>query len=236
MVRALFFFNICAKIHNALDVASVRPMKKISKIPDIAIERLAMYSRPLRRLHEGGIGVVSSEQLAEFCGVNPAQVRKDLAYFGEFGIRGVGYDVADLLRHIKKILATDREWSLCIVGMGNLGHAIVENENFRKMGYIFAAAFDKDPKKIGEALPCGLVIEPVSRLKELVQQFRVQIGVITTPAEDAQRVADLCMDAGVIGILNFSPTRVKTAKDYVVQNVDFTVRFENLAYHLSKLL
>jgi len=211
-------------------------MKKTSKIPDIAIERLALYSRPLRKLHESGIEVVSSGQLADFCGVNPAQLRKDLAYFGEFGIRGVGYDVADLLRHIKKILATDREWSLCIVGMGNLGHAIAENENFRKMGYIFAAAFDKDPQKIGETLPSGLVIEPLARLKELALERHLQIGVITTPAEEAQRVANLLMDAGIIGILNFSPARVKSPKGYVVQNVDFTVRFENLAYHLSKLL
>jgi len=210
-------------------------MKKTTKIPDAAIARLALYSRPLRALLESGISVISSEKLAEFCVVNPAQVRKDLAYFGEFGVRGVGYDVGDLLREIKKILATDKEWILCIVGMGNLGHAIVENENFRKMGYKFAAAFDKDPIKAGEELPCGLVIEPVSRLRELIRTLHIQIGVITTPPDAAQRVADLLMDAGIKGILNFSPTQVKTPKGYVIENVDFTVRFENLAYHISKV-
>ncbi len=210
-------------------------MSKTTKIPDAAIERLALYSRPLRALLESGVPVISSEKLAEFCGVNPAQVRKDLAYFGEFGVRGVGYDVGDLLREIKKILATDREWTLCIVGMGNLGHAIVENENFRKMGYRFVAAFDKDPKKAGEKLPCGLVIEPVSRLRELIRELHIQIGIITTPPDAAQRVADLLMDAGIKGILNFSPTQVKTPEGYTIENVDFTVRFENLAYHISKI-
>jgi redox-sensing transcriptional repressor len=210
-------------------------MKKTTKIPDAAIARLALYSRPLRALLESCVPVISSEKLAEFCSVNPAQVRKDLAYFGEFGVRGVGYDVGDLLREIKKILATDKEWILCIVGMGNLGHAIVENENFRKMGYRFAAAFDKDSKKAGEELPCGLVIEPVSRLRELIGALHIQIGVITTPPDAAQRVADLLMDAGIKAILNFSPTQVKTPKGYVIENVDFTVRFENLAYHISKV-
>ena len=210
-------------------------MKKSAKIPYAAIERLALYSRPLRVLLKNGITVISSEKLAEYCGVNPAQVRKDLAYFGEFGVRGVGYDVNDLLREIKSILATDRDWTLCIIGMGNLGNAIVENENFRKMGYKFVAAFDKDQEKLGKTLPCGLVIQPVERLRYLIKLLNVQIGVITTPPDEAQRVTDLLVDAGVKGVLNFSPTQVKAPKGCVVENVDFAVRFENLAYHLSKV-
>lgn len=210
-------------------------MKKNAKIPDAAIERLALYSRPLRELLKSGVSVISSEKLAEFCGVNPAQVRKDLAYFGEFGVRGVGYDVGDLLHHIKKILATDREWALCIVGMGNLGNAIVQNANFRKMGYRFVAAFDKDPRKIGEILPGGLVIEPVDRLGRIAHALHIQIGVITTPPDAAQQVADLMMEAGIKGILNFSPVQLNTPEGYVIENVDFTVRFENLVYHLSKV-
>ncbi len=211
-------------------------MTKTAKISDPTIGRLALYSRPLEALLKDGISVISSEKLAEFCGVKPAQVRKDLAYFGEFGVRGVGYDIGDLLREIKKILATDREWSLCIVGMGNLGSSLVEDEDFRKRGYRFVAAFDADPKKFGETLPCGLVIEPVSKLRELVQALHIEIGVITTPSREAQRVADLLMDAGVKAILNFAPTQVKTPEGCVVENVDFTVRLENLAYHLAKRL
>ena len=130
-------------------------MPKSLKIPAPTIERLALYSRPLEALQKNGTPLILSEKLAELCGVSPAQVRKDLAYFGEFGIRGVGYDVKALLQEIKHILTTDREWSLCIVGMGNLGRALVENENFRKRGYRFVAVFDSDPEKIGNTLPCG---------------------------------------------------------------------------------
>jgi redox-sensing transcriptional repressor len=210
-------------------------MTKTEKIPHPTIGRLALYSRPLEVLLEKGVRVISSERLAEFCGVNPAQVRKDLAYFGEFGVRGVGYDVSYLLSEIKKILATDREWTLCIVGMGNLGSALVENQDFRKRGYRFVAAFDADPKKVGETLPCGLVIEPVAKLGELVQTLHIEIGVITTPPREAQRVASWLMDAGVKAILNFAPSQVKTPECCVVENVDFTVRLENLAYHLAKI-
>ncbi len=211
-------------------------MKKPTKIPDAAIERLALYSRPLEALLERGIPIISSEKLAEFCGVNSAQVRKDLAYFGEFGVRGVGYDVGDLLRAIRKILGKDREWALCIVGIGNLGSAIVENENFRKMGYKFVAAFDKDPNKVGKVLPSGLIIIPIDKLREMVRELNIQIGVITTPPDEAQRVADLLIDAGLRGILNFAPTQVKSRRGCVIENVDFAVRLENLAYHLGKKL
>ena len=210
-------------------------MKKCSKIPDAAIERLALYTRPLEAFVESNIPVISSEKLAGFCCVNPAQVRKDLAYFGEFGVRGVGYDVGDLLREIRKILATDREWTLCIVGVGHLGKAIVENENFGKRGYKFVAAFDNDPNKIGSTLPSGLVIEPLSGLEQRARELQIQIGVITTPPDSAQRVADQLINIGLRGILNFSPTQVKVPEGCIVENVDFAVRFENLAYYLSKV-
>ena len=210
-------------------------MTKYYKIPSPTIERLALYSRPLEALLGSAPPVISSERLAGLCGVRPAQVRKDLAYFGEFGVRGVGYDVRALLQEIKKILATDREWTLCIVGMGNLGSALVENENFRKRGYRFVAAFDADPKKVGKTLPCGLVIEPATRIRELARLMRIQIGVITTPPYEAQRVADLLKAAKVKAILNFAPTQVRIPECCVVENVDFTVKLENLAYHLGKL-
>ena len=185
---------------------------------------------------ENGTPVILSEKLAELCGVNPAQVRKDLAYFGEFGIRGVGYSVKDLLQEIKGILATDREWKLCIVGMGNLGKALVENENFRKRGYRFVAAFDSDPKKVGKRLPCGLIIEPDGRIRELVQVLGIEIGVITTPPYMAQRVADLLNDAGIKAILNFAPIQVRAQECCEIENVDFTVKLEHLAYHLEKII
>ncbi len=210
-------------------------MNKTSKIPAPTIERLALYSRPLENLLDTGVLVISSVRLAELCGVNPAQVRKDLAYFGEFGTRGVGYDVHDLLKEIKRILATDREWLLCIVGIGNLGNALVENENFRKRGYRFLAAFDSDPKKMGRTLSCGLTIEPTRKMKHLVRELHIEIGVITTPPFEAQKVANLLIDSGIKAILNFAPVQVRAPEGFVVENVDFTVRLENLVYHLREL-
>lgn len=210
-------------------------MSKTTKIPDPTIERLALYSRPLENILENGTPVISSERLAELCGVRPAQVRKDLAYFGEFGTRGVGYDVQGLLQEIRRILATDRDWSLCIVGMGNLGNALAENENFRKRGYRIVAAFDSAPEKAGKKLPCGRIIEPVSKIKQLVRQLHIEIGVITTPPFEAQRAANLLIDSGVKAILNFAPVQVRAPECCVVENVDFTVRLENLVYHLQTL-
>ena len=140
----------------------------------------------------------------------------------------------ELLQEIKKILATDREWTLCIAGMGNLGSALVENENFRARGYKFVAAFDSDPKKIGKKLPCGLIIESTDHIRKTVRARRVEIGVITTPRTAAQRIAELLMDAGVKAILNFAPVQVRPRKCCTVENVDFTVKLENLAYHLGK--
>ena len=209
-------------------------MTKTPKIPYPTIERLAQYSRPLETLLRSDTVLISSEKLAELCGVSSAQVRKDLAYFGEFGVRGVGYDVRDLLWEIKKILSTDREWALCIVGMGNLGRALVENENFRKRGYRFVAAFDSNPKKIGKTLPCGLTVESANKIREIVRALRIDIGIITTPPTAAQRVAGLLTDAGVKAILNFAPTQVRSTEQCPVENVDFTVNIENLAYHLGK--
>ena len=210
-------------------------MDKESRIPDATIERIALYSRPIENLVEKGVKVISSEKLAEMCRVNPAQVRKDLSYFGEFGVRGVGYDVRDLLMEIKKILVSDREWRLGIVGLGNLGKALVAHENFLKRGYRFVAAFDSDPNKIGKRIPPGLIIQPVTKLKELTQELRIEIGVITTPALRAQGVADMLMEAGIKAILNFSPIQVRKPECCLVQNVDFTVNLDNLAFYLSKV-
>ena len=210
-------------------------MDKESRIPDATIERIAVYSRTIEDLLKKGEKVVSSEKLAEMCRVNSAQVRKDLSYFGEFGVRGVGYDVRDLSVEIKKILVSDREWRLGIVGLGNLGKALVAHENFLRRGYRFVAAFDSNPEKIGQRIPPGLIIKPVKNLKELAQELGIEIGVITTPASRAQRVADMLMDAGIKAILNFSPIQVRKPECCLVQNVDFTVNLDNLAFYLSKV-
>ncbi len=210
-------------------------MTKTKKIPVPTIERLARYSRPLEDLSGSGDVVISSVRLAELCGVTSPQVRKDLAYFGEFGTRGVGYNVEDLLKEIKKILATDQEWTLCIVGIGNLGNALVENENFRKRGYNFLAAFDSDPKKVGHTLSCGLTIEPSRNMAQLIQKLHIEIGIIATPPFDAQKVTNLLTDAGIKAILNFAPIQVRVPEGCLVENVDFTVSLENIVYHLRDI-
>jgi redox-sensing transcriptional repressor len=210
-------------------------MVKESKIPDATIERIALYSRPLERLIKKGEQLVSSERLAELCNVNPAQVRKDLSYFGEFGVRGIGYDVQDLLKEIRKILVSDREWNMGIVGIGDLGMALVENANFAKRGYKFVAAFDVDPQKIGKELPCGLVIQPVEDLKTLRQDLGIEVGVIATQPSQAQGAADMLIEAGIKAILNFSPVQLRQPKGCLLENVDFSVKLDDLAYHLSKV-
>jgi len=205
------------------------------RIPDATIERIALYARLLESLIEKGIRVISSEKFAEMCKVNSAQVRKDLSYFGEFGVRGVGYDVRNLLLEIKKILVSDREWKLGIVGMGNMGMALVQHENFFKRGYRFVAAIDSDIKKIGKRLSHELIIQPDTKIKQLTQELGIEIGVITTPSSQAQKVADMLMDAGIRAILNFAPIQVSKSEHCLVQNVDFTVSLDNLAYHLKKI-
>lgn len=210
-------------------------MNKAAKIPEPTIERLAIYARPLEELVKTEVEVISSEKLAQMCGVNPAQVRKDLAFFGEFGVRGVGYNVYDLLTAIQKILSSDRMWTICIVGMGNLGKALVENENFKKRNYRFVAAFDSNPQVIGLHLPCGLTIKSYDEIEKTVQTLGVEIGIIASRPSEAQRAANLLMGAGVKAILNFAPTHIRTPNCCIVENVDFSVKLENLVYHLEKL-
>jgi len=205
------------------------------KIPEPTIERLPLYSRPLEELFKAEVPVVSSDTLAKLCGVNPAQVRKDLAYFGEFGVRGVGYEVASLLKEIKKILGTDRKWRLCLVGFGNLGSALFENHNFKRRGYTFVAVFDSDPAKIGRILENGIVVEHPKKIKEAVPRLHIQIGVIATPPFKAQRVSEMLFSAGVRAVLNFAPIQIRKPECCVVENVDFTISLENLAYHLATL-
>ncbi|MFH1487829.1 MAG: redox-sensing transcriptional repressor Rex, partial [Pseudomonadota bacterium] len=208
--------------------------KKESKIPNATIERISLYSRPLENLLKDGETVVSSERLAELCRVNSAQVRKDFSYFGEFGVRGIGYSVKELLDEMKKILVSDRDWRLGIVGLGNLGRALVRHENFQKRGYVFVAAFDSDPQKFGEKITPTLTIEPVENLKAVAKAKGIEVGVITTPPSQAQAVSDLLIAAGIKAILNFSPIQVRKPKSCLLENVDFTVNLDNLAYHLSK--
>ena len=206
---------------------------KFSKIPAATITRLSIYSRYLEALAQEGVKIIASDKLAEKCGVNPAQIRKDLAYFGEFGIRGVGYFVKELLFEIKRILGLNKIWKMALVGIGNLGSALLAHQNFIRQGYEFAAVFDVDPGKVGRRLPSGQVIHHLDELVPVVKEQNIEIGVVATPADRAQDVAQRLIDAGVKAILNFAPTQLQVTEGMAVENVDFTVKLDNLAYHLT---
>jgi len=206
---------------------------KFLKIPAATITRLSLYTRALENLAKEQVTVVSSKRLAELCGVNPAQIRKDLAYFGQFGVRGVGYYVKELLFDIRKILGLNKDWNLAIVGVGNLGCALVAHENFTKQGYRFVAAFDADPMKVGRKLVTGLMIHPPNEMPRVCREEKVEMGVIAAPAEFAQEIANRFVEVGVKGILNFAPTQIHAPQGVRVENVDFTVKLDNLAYYLT---
>ncbi|RLB11905.1 MAG: redox-sensing transcriptional repressor Rex [Deltaproteobacteria bacterium] len=207
-------------------------MRKTMKIPRATVTRLSLYYRQLELMEFDGYRTVSSEKLAWLCQVNPAQVRKDLGYFGEFGVRGVGYDVRELQNQIKKILAINREWNLGVVGIGKLGSALLQHRNLLARGFRCVAAFDNDPEKIGQLGPSGIRIRDIEELSRAVKELNIEIGVITTPASAAQYVADLFIEADVNAILNFSPARIQVPDCCMVENIDFTVRLDILAYKL----
>jgi redox-sensing transcriptional repressor len=206
---------------------------KFSKIPAATITRLSIYSRTLEKLTGEGATVISSEKLASLCGVNPAQIRKDLAYFGEFGVRGVGYYAKELLFEIKKILGLNKSWKLGLFGAGNLGCALIAHENFARQGYLFVAAFDVDPAKVGRKLASGLIIHHLSDLETVAPASGIEIGVISAPAAAAQEIANRLTRIGIRGILNFAPVQIQVEGGLKVENVDFTVKLDNLAYHLT---
>ncbi len=208
-------------------------MSSETRIPNATIERIALYIRPLERLLEEGTDVISSRKLALLCRVRSAQVRKDLSYFGEFGVRGVGYDVRDLIREIRRILGTDQEWRLAIVGLGHMGRSLAQDPSFTKRCHRFVAAFDSDPDKIGTTVLPGLTVQPASSIVQVCRTEDVHIGVIAVPPGQAQPVADKLFEAGVKAILNFSPFQVRRPECCHVENVDFTVSLDNLAYFLG---
>lgn len=202
------------------------------KIPTIAISRLSVYARHLALLGGNGEEVISSGGLADMCGVNPAQIRKDLAYFGEFGVRGVGYYVKELLFEIRKILGADKEWRLGLVGVGNLGSALLRHAPFSDRGYIFVAAFDKKPGRIGKKVN-GIPIEPLEAMNHVIQEKGIEIGVIAVKPELAQSAADILVRAGIAGILNFAPVQIQHPSHVCIENVDFSLKLDVLCYRLT---
>ncbi|MBA4390275.1 MAG: redox-sensing transcriptional repressor Rex [Syntrophus sp. (in: bacteria)] len=212
-------------------------MAKYAKIPEATVRRLSNYLKCLIDLESRSEKVASSALIANLCNVNAPQVRKDFAYFGEFGIRGMGYNVKELKRHIKEILGINREWRIAVVGIGNMGSALLVYKDFLKQNYKIVAAFDIVPEKvighISERVGKPVEILHIDRLKEVIKARNVEIGIITTPPGAAQTVADLLIDANVKGILNFSPAPVKTPDHVKLRNLFFTSALDNLVYYMT---
>ncbi len=211
---------------------------KYTKIPEATIRRLSNYLKCLEDLETKNEKVVSSASIATICNVNAAQVRKDFAYFGEFGIRGMGYNVRDLKYHIKEILGSNREWRIAVVGIGNLGSALLVYKDFLKENYTIVAAFDIDPVKvtghISERMGKPVEILHVDMLKEVVKTRNIEIGIISTPPTEAQKVADQLVQANIKGILNLSPSPVRAPDHIKIRNLFFTSALDNLVYYLPK--
>lgn len=205
---------------------------KSEHIPRATIQRLAVYVQVLEELQREEIAVISSEGLAKACGVNPSQIRKDLAYFGEFGVRGVGYYVQDLLTAIRQSLGIDKTWSVALVGVGNLGRALLRHKVLRQRGFIIVGAFDCDPFKIGEVV-ADLEVFCTQRLSEKVRELDIEIGIITTPPGRAQRAANYLIEAGVKGIVNFAPARIEAPPSIAVEYVDFIHHLFSVAFSIT---
>ena len=205
---------------------------KVFKIPEATVMRLSIYSRHLHHLQDEGVETVSSEEIANGVGVSSAQVRKDLAYFGEFGTRGVGYKVEELLGHLMKILGLNQKWNVIIIGAGKLGSALALYQGFKDRGFTISAILDGNKEKVGEVLS-QVTIEPMDILATRVKEHNINIGIVTVPAAAAQDVTDRLIAAGVKAILNFSPRVIKVPAGIILRNVDLSVNLEVLSFNLS---
>jgi redox-sensing transcriptional repressor len=207
---------------------------KTDHIPRATIARLSVYMQVLENLLQEGIEVISSGLLAEACGVNASQIRKDLTYFGEFGVRGVGYNARDLIKSISHALGIDHQWNCVLIGVGNLGKALLGHREFAMRGFTIVGAFDCDPFKIGEEFS-GLEVICSRRLKERVADLNVRIGMIATPPERAQRAANYLIEANIKGILNYAPARIFVPNGVTVEYVDFFHHLYSLAFNITSL-
>jgi redox-sensing transcriptional repressor len=196
--------------------------------------RLSVYLRCLAELEGEGRRNISSHELARRFHLSSAQIRKDLATFGEFGIRGVGYEVGSLKRHLVAILGLDRTRRVAIIGAGRLGQALADYGGFGSAGFRIVALFDNDRAIVGSRSRSGAPIHDVRRLADFVARERIEIGVITVPASAATEVARLCWDAGLKAILNFAPVRLDPPADSYLKNVDLRINLETLSFYVAR--
>jgi redox-sensing transcriptional repressor len=215
-------------------VASSTPRNAADAISELTTNRLSVYLRCLNVLDAAGVRTVSSRAMAEQFHLNAAQIRKDLAYFGEFGVRGVGYYVKELRRHLRQILGIDKAVRVGIIGAGNLGLALADYPGFRAEGFEIGALFDTMRDKVGQRSRSGVPIYDIRDLRLIVRRERITIAVIAVPSEAAQDVINVVVAAGIKAVLNFSPGALKVPPDVKLKSVDLTVSLESLSFFLAQ--
>ncbi len=201
--------------------------------PKAVVGRVSLYLRQLETYQRQGWNTVSSSQLGAPLSIKNAQVRKDLAFFGQFGHPGIGYRIDELIAALRHILGIDHEWPLALVGLGNLGRALLKYRGFRTRGFQVTALFDNDPAKIGQSYD-GLIVEPIDSLRKAVALRKIHLAILCVPADVAQRVADLLVASGIRGILNFAPVPLVAPPHVNLVAVNLSIQLENLAYKVQK--
>ena len=206
---------------------------KAREVPEVVVVRLLLYVRALSEFLGQGSSVVSSQQLGDRLQMTPAQIRKDLSYFGRFGKQGRGYDVEFLLREIRHILGLDRPWRACLVGLGRLGMAIINYPGFTPEGFEIVAAFDSSPQQVGMRVG-SLSVQPMSELSRTVHERSIDIGIVAVPAAQAQAVIDQLVDSGLQGILNYAPIAPQVPATTIVRNVDPVLSLQSMTFYLQQ--
>src|SRR5579884_1621029 len=216
-------------------MAQNRTQSEREAVSELTTGRLSVYLRCLAHLESQGQETVSSAELAERFHLNSAPIRKDLAYFGEFGTRGVGYNVSQLREHLVRELGIDRSRNVIIAGAGNLGMALADYRGFNDNGFQIAALLDVDPAKVGRTSRTGIPVLPFSDLQRIVEQSRAEIGIIAVPADAAQEVYTSFVAAGLTAVLNFAPVQLRAHDNVKVKSVDLRINLELLSYHLKSV-
>lgn len=207
-------------------------MTTATGVPEVVIERLPQYLRALAHLEASGIDVINSQQLGELLQVTPAQIRKDLSYFGRFGKQGRGYSISYLLASLRNILGLDQTWDVAVVGTGRLGRSIISYPGFEPEGFRVVCAFDIDRSVVGQETG-GLVVDDFTNFQEVTERKGVQIAIVAVPAAVAQEVIDRLVDAGIKAVLNYAPKSALTPADVRVRNVDPVVALQSMTYYLN---
>ncbi len=213
------------------ETPSERPQQR-TDVPEVVVARLPQYVRVLNMLLSDGVQVANSQMLGEKLQVTPAQIRKDLSYFGRFGKQGRGYSVRHLLDELKQILGLNSHWNVVVIGVGRLGRAILSYPGFTPDGFHLVAALDSDPGLVGQNVD-GLVVRPVEELNQVVKEYGISIAVVAVPGVDTQGVIDRLVECGVRAILNYAPTTPQVPPDVNIRNIDPVLSLQSMTFYLA---